>query len=182
MQSFNSEPSINASVTQNYYLKRGLRIIISKIIIGIMFVDGEVWHEQRRFTMRHLRDLGFGKTSIESQMMDEVRLNGWHPEEHFTDGVVHFKEGIFNVSVMNVLWAIMGGERFRRDDGRFLHLMNAVELFFRSGNVLWSSIPVPWFFVRNVPMIASFLGTSTEAVLPLQQFILVLLNYIIQKF
>lgn len=148
-----------------------------------MFVDGEVWHEQRRFTMRHLRDLGFGKTSIESQMMDEVHdLMDDIRKNTSADGIVRFKEGIFNVSVVNVLWAIMGGERFKRDDARFLHLMNAVELFFRSGNVLRSSIPVPGFLVRNVPMIASFLGTSTEAVLPLQQFILVLLHYTIFKF
>ena len=26
--------------------------------IGLMFVDGEFWTEQRRFTLRHLRDLG----------------------------------------------------------------------------------------------------------------------------
>jgi methyl farnesoate epoxidase/farnesoate epoxidase len=36
-------------------------------------VDGEFWQEQRRFTLRHLRDLGFvGKTSIEDQMMEEI--------------------------------------------------------------------------------------------------------------
>lgn len=139
-----------------------------------MFVDGEVWQEQRRFTMRHLRDLGFGKTSIESQMMDEIHdLMEDIQKSASADGIVNFKEGIFNVSVVNVLWAIMGGERYLRDDARFVKLLNAIELFFRGGNVLRASLPVPAFLLRNVPFIASYFGTTKEAIEPLQEFILV---------
>ncbi len=134
-----------------------------------MFIDGEVWQEQRRFTMRHLRDLGFGKTSIESQMMDEIHdLMEGIQKGASADGIVNFKEGIFNVSVVNVLWAIMGGERYLRDDARFVKLMNAIELFFRGGNVLKASLPVPAFLLRNVPFIASYFGTTKEAIVPLQ--------------
>lgn len=32
---------------------------------GIFFSSGSEWTEQRRFTMWHLRDLGFGKSSME---------------------------------------------------------------------------------------------------------------------
>lgn len=28
---------------------------------GIFFTDGELWHEQRRFALRQLRDYGFGR-------------------------------------------------------------------------------------------------------------------------
>lgn len=35
--------------------------------------DGNVWKEQRRFTIRHLKDLGFGKSSLEGIMLDEIR-------------------------------------------------------------------------------------------------------------
>lgn len=31
------------------------------LFVGIFFVDGPFWHEQRRFTLRHLRDYGFGR-------------------------------------------------------------------------------------------------------------------------
>ena len=34
--------------------------------------DGQLWSEQRRFTVRHLKDLGFGKTSLEGLMLQEV--------------------------------------------------------------------------------------------------------------
>lgn len=37
-----------------------------------MYTDGPLWQEQHRFTMRQLRDLGFGKTSVEHEMVEEV--------------------------------------------------------------------------------------------------------------
>jgi hypothetical protein len=39
---------------------------------GIIFNDGANWAEQRRFSLRHLRDFGFGKTSMESIILDEA--------------------------------------------------------------------------------------------------------------
>ena len=34
--------------------------------------DGELWREQRRFTMHHLKNLGFGKSSLEVTILEEV--------------------------------------------------------------------------------------------------------------
>lgn len=142
--------------------------------IGIAFVDGEMWQEQRRFTMRHLKDLGFGKTSIESQMMDEIHdLMEDMQKSASASGIVNFKEGFFNVSVLNVFWAIIGGERFSRDDPGLIKLLDSAELFFRGFNVLRAAIPVPKFLLKNVPFVASYFGTSSEAIEPLQEFILV---------
>lgn len=30
-------------------------------VTGITLVDGELWHEQRRFALRYMRDYGFGR-------------------------------------------------------------------------------------------------------------------------
>jgi hypothetical protein len=38
----------------------------------VFFTDGPFWVEQRRFTLRHLRDFGFGKQSMEGFIMAEV--------------------------------------------------------------------------------------------------------------
>jgi hypothetical protein len=76
-----------------------------------MFIMGQFWQEQRRFTMRHLRDLGFGKTSIEDQMMGEVGdliKDIENKSQSDKDRVVDLK-GIFQVSVVNILWAIIAG-------------------------------------------------------------------------
>ncbi len=39
---------------------------------GIIFSSGRTWLEQRRFTMHALRDLGFGKGTMEDIIQEEV--------------------------------------------------------------------------------------------------------------
>lgn len=41
---------------------------------GIFFTDGPEWKEQRRFTLRHLRDYGFGRRfeTLECEIRDEI--------------------------------------------------------------------------------------------------------------
>jgi len=39
---------------------------------GVFFSDGPFWIEQRRFTLKHLRDFGFGKRSMEEFIMEET--------------------------------------------------------------------------------------------------------------
>ena len=39
---------------------------------GIIFSRGKAWTDQRRFTLRVLRDFGFGKSSMEDTIVDEV--------------------------------------------------------------------------------------------------------------
>jgi hypothetical protein len=41
-------------------------------LTGFFFTDGPFWVEQRRFSLRHLRDLGFGKRSLEGIILDEA--------------------------------------------------------------------------------------------------------------
>lgn len=57
---------------------------------GIFFMEGDVWHEQRRFTLRYLRDFGFGRRheilekEIEiqiAQFIDSVKNGPKYPHE-----------------------------------------------------------------------------------------------------
>ena len=41
---------------------------------GILFTDGELWHGQRRFSLKTLKDLGFGRVSSESIIQEEASL------------------------------------------------------------------------------------------------------------
>ena len=138
-----------------------------------MFVDGELWQEQRRFTLRHLRDLGFGRTSSESLFEEEIH----HLLEDLrtsalsnSQGVVDFK-GVFSVSIINVLWSIIGGERFERTDAKFIRLLDTIELFFRSGNVATANLPIPEFLFKKFPVLYKVLGTRGDLFVGLQDFI-----------
>jgi methyl farnesoate epoxidase/farnesoate epoxidase len=42
------------------------------IISGVFFSDGPFWVEQRRFTLHHLRDFGFGKSIMETSIFEEI--------------------------------------------------------------------------------------------------------------
>ncbi len=39
---------------------------------GVLFSSGQTWEEQRRFTLKTLRDLGFGKGLSEEMLRDDV--------------------------------------------------------------------------------------------------------------
>jgi len=41
---------------------------------GVLVSSGSVWAEQRRFSLAALRDLGFGKKTMEDLTIDEVAL------------------------------------------------------------------------------------------------------------
>jgi len=80
---------------------------------GLIFSQGELWREQRRFTLRHLRDLGFGKRSMEGLIHDEVssllievgRMAGpdWAEPVELHD--------VLGTSGINVLWHVMAGKK-----------------------------------------------------------------------
>lgn len=41
---------------------------------GIFFTEGDIWHDQRRFTLRYLRDFGFGRRydSLEKELEIQI--------------------------------------------------------------------------------------------------------------
>lgn len=50
------------------------KLVIKKIFSGLFFTDGQLWHEQRRFALRNLRDFGFGRRQdeLELEFQDEI--------------------------------------------------------------------------------------------------------------
>jgi cytochrome P450 len=92
---------------------------------GVLCSDGDVWLEQRRFTLRHLRDFGFGKNHMESLIMDEVveMIEGFKKEE----GQPIAPKGRFNLAILNAIWVILTGNRNSHDDKRVSSILK--ELF-----------------------------------------------------
>lgn len=90
---------------------------------GVITTNGSVWEEQRRWSLRKLRDYGFGKTSMEGMIMDEVnetieRLNK-------TTGEYITVKDKLDVAVLNSLWTLLNGQRMKHDDPKIREILNA---------------------------------------------------------
>jgi hypothetical protein len=51
---------------------RFIGLFIEFFPTGIVFSEGQTWQGVRRFTLRNLRDFGFGKSSIEGLIQCEI--------------------------------------------------------------------------------------------------------------
>ncbi|CAB3386700.1 Hypothetical predicted protein [Cloeon dipterum] len=87
---------------------------------GLIFNDGDDWREQRRFTLRHMRELGFGKMSLEgvihAEVEDLLRQVATKAGADFSHGVE--LSDILGVASVNVLWFVIARERYSHDDPR----------------------------------------------------------------
>ena len=80
------------------------------IFLGLLFNDGSSWKSHRRFSLKSLRDLGFGKSSLEHVLVEEADRMG----EYFIEqkGQPFLVQSLFNLVILNVLWTIVANKRY----------------------------------------------------------------------
>ena len=116
--------------------------------------NGKIWTEQRRFALRTLRDLGFGKTVMNNIISDEV--------DQFVDFLSQKTEEDLNLAeqiclpVVNTIWRLVSSERLSYGDAIHLNVVKRIVDIFKytaSGKFL-ASIAFPKMtrnrFMRNV--------------------------------
>ncbi|XP_016665155.1 methyl farnesoate epoxidase-like isoform X1 [Acyrthosiphon pisum] len=115
--------------------------------LGIVFVDGPMWTEQRKFCMRHLQKLGFCGDVMEKIVIEEVNDLVLDITRKYENGKSIEVRGLFEVSVLNGLWAMLAGGRFSLNDSR---LARVVELIHESLRILDmpGGILNQWPFIR----------------------------------
>ena len=125
---------------------------------GLIFSQEKTWVEQRRFTLRVLRDFGFGKSSMEELIQDEVKQFTSFLKQ-FTDVPVDF-EGKFNLPVLNSLWRISSGESFEYTDQQLVNITKKLTEFFKKTGQPISSLFLtqPWIF----KLFPNFLGRRDD--------------------
>nr|AKH03514.1 cytochrome P450 3075C1 [Paracyclopina nana] len=99
---------------------------------GIILCHGRYWREQRRFALRHLRDFGFGKTSMEDLLSEEVQklvqVFRLHQNQPLN------LNRTMNVSILNALWSIVVGERFELDDPKLATVIHMIDNMLKNGS------------------------------------------------
>ena len=74
---------------------------------GLGASSGPLWHEQRRFALRHLRDLGLGKSIMERHIQEEaLYMMGLFRQ---SNGQPMDLSLSLNIAITNVVWAMVAG-------------------------------------------------------------------------
>lgn len=80
--------------------------------LGLVFCDDEFWDVQRKFSVKILRQLGMGR----SNMIQHIEREAIEMVEYFRKqcdygGKVVVMQHAFDLSVFNILWALVAGYR-----------------------------------------------------------------------
>ena len=100
--------------------------------LGIINTEGNVWSEQRRFALKHLKNLGFGRKALDSAMVEEADIViDKLIEQSQKDENVEIKNN-FNTAIINVLWQIVASKRFDVDHPDTQKLMEQLNCIFKN--------------------------------------------------
>ncbi|XP_044756274.1 methyl farnesoate epoxidase-like [Coccinella septempunctata] len=111
--------------------------------LGLVFSEGDFWKKQRKFSIQRLKKFGYGG----KQMIEKVEEETAYLMEAFLKKSTEplFMHDAFDISVINVLWTMIAGERFDLEDVKLKQLMGIIHDAFRmldmSGGVL-NQIPL----------------------------------------
>ena len=103
---------------------------------------GKRWTSQRNFAVKHLRNFGFGKKDLEvviereaSSLVEYILAN--------SGGEMKMEMFTFAVPVLNVLWDMVAGHAFKREDKELKRILDLMNYVFVS-KVFAIAMVAPW--------------------------------------
>lgn len=111
---------------------RSIKLILGTFLYfvsGLILVDEEFWHEQRRFFLRQLREFGFGTRNMSKLIEEEVSELVAHIENSikFDDTNIFRVDTLFSVHILNTLWRMMAGVRYPAQDKKMRELQSILK-------------------------------------------------------
>ncbi|XP_068447255.1 cytochrome P450 2J2-like [Clinocottus analis] len=90
--------------------------------LGVIFSNGNLWKQQRRFALSTLKHFGFGKKSLEPVMLEELKYCAKEFQSH--QGKPFDPNLILNYAVSNIICSLVFGHRFEYGDEKFMELIS----------------------------------------------------------
>lgn len=115
------------------------------VSLGLVWSEGSSWTSQRNFTLKQLKNFGFGKRDLETAI--------WKEADEFVDYMlslgdeVRIESSLFALPVLNVLWSIVAGHSFDRKDPE-IHELLELNTFAFSSKIYFIVLHAPW--IRHV--------------------------------
>uniref|UniRef100_A0A914H2L1 Unspecific monooxygenase n=1 Tax=Globodera rostochiensis TaxID=31243 RepID=A0A914H2L1_GLORO len=88
-------------------------------VYGVIFTDGELWREQRRFTLHVLRDFGLSKDLMQERIIQELQPMFERMNEQIELGSEQNMGELLDVAVGSIINNLLFGYRFENDLGKF---------------------------------------------------------------
>jgi len=114
----------------------------STFLPGIIFSPVEAWSEQRRFTLRALKDFGFGQTGMESIIVEELAQFTAHMKS-FAGKLTDIR-AVFMLPLINILWRVMSSQQFEYDNPQMIELLKHVTYLFQYDSSAEFKISLAW--------------------------------------
>lgn len=106
--------------------------------LGVIFSNGNIWKQQRRFALSTLRYFGFGKKSLEPIILEEFT----HCAKDFNSykGKPFNPHLIINNVVSNIICALVFGHRFEYRNQEFVKLMRWFDKGLQIEGSIWAQL------------------------------------------
>ncbi|CAK1588382.1 unnamed protein product [Parnassius mnemosyne] len=102
---------------------------------GVLLTDGELWKEQRRFLIKHLKEFGFGRKGMGEIAHNEACYMINDVKEILNSGDNKnciYMHNFFNTYILNTLWTMMAGIRYQASDPQLKLLQDLMFDLFRA--------------------------------------------------
>ncbi|KAK3086583.1 hypothetical protein FSP39_020630 [Pinctada imbricata] len=136
--------------------------------LGIVGSSGSLWKEHRSFALKTLRSFGFGKRSLENQILEEIEI--FSKEIVKMNGKPFDPRESLSVAISNIICSIVFGRRFEHTDER-LHLILGLvnENFSKNNRFRTLGNMMPW--VRHLPGDITGMKQRIENVKKIKKFL-----------
>lgn len=99
---------------------------MDSIFAGVIFSQGELWKEQRRFALSTLRDFGAGRPILEQRIREEIDYLNDRLLDYAKTGKAFDPQSTLLCAVTNVISFLIFERRFSYDDEEFVHQLTTL--------------------------------------------------------